>query len=121
MFEVPNNWDCKGFILMKSEKFKEYTVKLKTISMKYWESFDELSAEERKLINAIKNTKYYLKVYDATEYTNKELVFNKLFLESKNRQRTLVAIASDVGLCPRGLNRMKKELLTIFSFIYENM
>ena len=77
MFEVPNNWDCKGFILMKSEKFKEYTVKLKTISMKYWKSFDELSAEERKLINAIKNTKDYLKVYDATEYTNKECFWNR--------------------------------------------
>jgi hypothetical protein len=102
-------------------KLKGFSDKLSMIKFKMVRKDTELSQEDIKLVKAVELTKNYLKIYDATEATNKLLVFQLLFLDVRRERRTLDSIAADVGMCVRGLNRIKNNLLLVFSTIYESL
>lgn len=104
---------------MNKGEGKAYEKKIKTVAGKL-NAKKELSEEESKIREVMDKTKNYLKIYDEVEGTYLLKIFNRLFTSDKNRKKSVLAVALEIGFSRRSVIRHKKKILQIFAVIFQN-
>ncbi len=104
---------------MENGNYRTYENGIKSVLEKINKKTD-LSYEEEKIFKSINKTKFYLRIYDQTESTFLLKIFNENILNLKNRRKSGVAIAMDIGYCRRSIIRFKRKILQIFACILNN-
>lgn len=79
----------------------------------------ELTENDRFVLSVIERAQAFFRIYDEVENKNTYETFCALFLTGKNRRKSMLEYADELGLCVRSLLRHKRKLLRIFACIYE--
>lgn len=97
------------------QSYKKYEKEIKAaVSKRDYERTEY----DYKVLEILTETEEYLEIYDKTENKDMLKLFKAIFLRSKNRSKTLVALAGEFSFSTRSIKRYKKKILGIYACIY---
>lgn len=99
--------------MRKSYKKYEKEIKAAVSKREY-----ECTEYDLKVLEILAETEEYLDIYDKTENKDMLKLFKAIFLRSKNRSKTLVALAGEFSFSTRSIKRYKKKILEVYACIY---